>query len=1420
MLGDLAGIVDARRGLGAAGATEAPGAAAAGAASVRSARATDAADAATAPHAGVTTATPGRPATSARSTDTTPAPGTPVTAPAPHPGVTTAAPAPGAPVTAPSAAPAEPAGTDATPFQQRLWLAEQAADGARNNVFLAWRVDGRLDARVLEDALARLVEGHEILRTAFRPEGDRVRQVVLAPWRPVLEAPAGDAPEDAATAWLDAAARDPFDLGSGRLLRAALADGPHGQALALFLHHLVVDGESVPVLLRELERCYRDALAGVPSAPPALQYRDRSEGRPAAADLDFWQERLAGAPAYTDFPAPARPGPDGAVRVPLPADLPARLRPVTDAHGASWFMAFGAALSVALHRWTGRPSLTLGVPVSTRGPKFAGLLGPCLNTVVLRSDHAAGATVLDALRAMRAEVLDAFEHGRAPFDEVLSRLRPERVPGRTPYADVALNMNLRSDRRAVLGDAELRPLTADSLWAHEAKFGLTLTVAEQDGALEAMLSYQGDRVAPADATALAASVAELLGELAGGQREIPTATPYRAFVEAQRAARGGAAHEAGLAHWQERLAGAPAYTDFPAPPPGAPHGIVAAAFTAGLGERLRTLQERHGFSPFMAVTAGLAILLNRRTGRDDVVISSPMTNRDRPGLADVLGPCLNTVALRTRFGPGTTVREALEAARTEVLGAFEHADVPFEDVVDRLNPPRRPGRTPYADVSLAFGTAPGRRSVGGSTLRPVALDGEGASYTGKLGLTVALTLDGDRLDGRLAYDGGRFRRADVEGIAEGLGAVLDLLPDSLDVPVAGLDLTTAKETDRIRRWERGPEPGPLTTVPELVLEQAGIRPDAPAVETADGTTDYRALVERARALAGALRPHLPADGGGTVALLLERGADYPAGMLAAWFAGAAFCPVDPSWPAARQEFVLGDVRADVLVTSPAGPRPAAFTGPVVEVTKTGVTKTEVTKTGDPASLPDTWSPDAPAYVIYTSGTTGTPKGAVIRHGGLADLVRWSADAFGIVPGDRCSHLLSVSFDSSQQEVWQALANGACLVPHEERVVPAALGGWLDGRRVDVAFLATALAEAVWSTGGGPRGLRWMAFGGAALSQRPPRGLPYRLMNSYGPTENTVASTEHEVDAAGDAPLNCVGRPLPGTRLLVLDDGGRRCPAGTTGEIHLAGRGLAVEYLGRPELTAERFRTVEPDGEPLRVYRTGDLGRWLADGTVEYLGRADRQLKIRGYRVEPGEIEHFLLRQPEVAHAAVTGDPHRTPALVGYVTARNGRTPDTDALLRRARAELPEFMVPEALVVLPALPLTTSGKVDHAALPAPERADLVGTGGYVSPGTGTERRVAALWSGVLGLERVGAHDNFFDLGGNSLALAKLHGRLATEFGRELPITALFEHTTVAALARLLDADGTTGHDDTSPRRPVRSGRRSRRNRHRSTATEGE
>ncbi|GAA4809073.1 amino acid adenylation domain-containing protein [Streptomyces ziwulingensis] len=692
-------------------------------------------------------------------------------------------------------------------FQRSVWLADQVAGGTRYNVPLAWKLTGSLDAERLARALAHLVDRHELLRTAFVMETGTLRQVVREPWQPPVERldlSAAPDPDEELTRWLTEAAGRPFDPATGRLLRTALADlGAGRQALLVCLHHLVVDAGSVPVLLSELERCYQAAGGGHRPPPPARQYRHFTAAQEATRqspryhdDLAHWQKKLVDAPVRTDFPAPARPEPDGVVRLALPADLPDRLRPLLTAHHATPFIVFCAALALALHRRTGRRSLTLGTPVSTRDPvRFRDLLGPCLDTVVLRSEAGAPAGTRDdlagAIRQMHAELLTAREHLAAPFDDVIGGLEPDRDPGRTPYVDVMLNMISWPGRPPVLGGLPLEAHRPEALQARSPKFPLVLTVAERAGELTAHLAHQGDRVGHADAQALADELVRLLTTWADAPPSSPApAGPpvrqYRDLLAAQRAALDTEAHRADLAHWRARLDGAPVHLGFPLPARPGPDGVVDLPLPSRPIPALRPLLARHGVSPYMIAVTCLAAVLHRWSAEPDVVVSSEMSTRATPDCAGVLGPCQNTVVLRSRIEDTTTLLDALHAVRAEVLAAFEHARTPFDEVVRAVNPPRTPGRVPYGDISLEFRTAAAAPpALGGHVLRPMDLARTGAGFLGKSGATVSLVLDGDRLTGRIGYRGDRYRRQDMEDIAVAFGRTLESFADRLAEPVAG-----------------------------------------------------------------------------------------------------------------------------------------------------------------------------------------------------------------------------------------------------------------------------------------------------------------------------------------------------------------------------------------------------------------------------------------------------------------------------------------------------------------------------------------------------------------------------------------------------------------------------------------------------------
>ncbi|MDT7796768.1 MAG: hypothetical protein QOI78_201 [Actinomycetota bacterium] len=1293
----------------------------------------------------------------------------------------------------PQSAPAE-AGTRASSMQEQMWLAEQMdATGPSYNIPLTWRITGELDADALRAGLAAVIERHEILRSAFRQRQGRLLQVVTDPWVPELELTAlGTGPAEEIDALVDREAATPFDLAAGRPLRAHLiAVAPDEHVLLLCLHHIAFDAQSIPAFQRDLDHGYRRALgldAGdLPSPVQFAEVTQRQQEELESEDgedaLDYWAEQLAGAPESLDLGAPPRQaGPHGAVPVPFSPDFAERTAALCDEHRVSWYMVAVAAVSAWLHRSANGDDVTFGLPVANRDAEdLEDVVGPCLNTVVLRSRAGAGTTFAELLTDVRESMLDAFDYQAVPLPAVLARLDPRRRHGHTPFLDVMLNLVSGGTTGHALGPATMTPRPFDR-WQHETKFGLTVTFVEDDGKLSAVLSYRGDRHTAARAQRLAEGLGRVLDRITGlaalPLAEIlpPGRAQFRDFALSQDEERASAAGHAGLERWTKRLTGAPAFPALTPPLRQAAAGSAPIPLSPAALQQLRRLraEQRMSCSWFMVAATALAALLHRWTGQDEVTFGFPVANRDE--FPDLLGPCLNTVVLRSECDDDTTVLDLLHTVRETALAAFDDQRVPFEDVVDRLRPPRRPGWTPYADVTLAA-TAVGRvrTELGGAALTHLELDHAGAGYAAKLGLTVGFEESNGRLHGTILYRGDRITDGEAHRMAAWIGRFVDAFAEIVHRPLRTLDLLGPAELAEIAGFEQTAPAGEATSVPALFAQQRAARPDAPAIRTGRGVLSYAALDRRADALAAVLRASATGDRP-VAALVLPRGADLVVAMLAAWKAGFVYSPLDPAYPEARIRFILEDLGACAVVTD----SPADVAGAVPP----GTTVIDVGAVPEVAGRSDAVapSPDSTAYVLYTSGTTGEPKGVAYSHGSLAHVTRWHVDTFGVRPGDRVSQIHSVAFDMTEYEVWPALCGGAELLPYERQVVVPELLSWLGEQDVTMFFTPTPLAEALWTAGTAPASLRWLFFAGSPLTTVPPE-TPYGVCDAYGPTE-TYITTTHVLDVGTATALNCVGKPIDGVLAYVLDPAGQRCPVGVPGELFVGGATVSQGYWGRDDLTRERFTDRDPDGRPGWIYRTGDRARWLPDGTLEYLGRLDRQLKIRGYRIEPAEIETQLLLDPLVRQAVVRGFPGDAAALVAYLVAPPGGAEDTQSVLAGLKTRLPEFMVPNAVVWLPALPLNHRGKLDTDALPAPGREDRVGATAWTAPETETEQRVAAVWSAVLGLGSVGAHDNFFDLGGNSLLLGTLHSRLERELSITLPIRRLFEHPTVHALARAL------------------------------------
>ncbi len=593
-----------------------------------------------------------------------------------------------------------------------------------------------------------------------------------------------------------------------------------------------------------------------------------------------------------------------------------------------------------------------------------------------------------------------------------------------------------------------------------------------------------------------------------------------------------------------------------------------------------------------------------------------------------------------------------------------------------------------------------------------------------------------------------------------------------EVRVSDLPLLSAAESVQLAAWSHGATMDVVERpVHELFTPWASRAAEQLAVSGGSGSLTYGELEERSARLARRLRA-LGVGIESRVGVLLDRSPDLLVALLGALRAGAAYVPLDPDYPAERLAYLLSDAGVEVLVTRSG----------LVDLPETDAQILLIEDLGPDSGepLPEV-SPANLAYVIYTSGSTGRPKGVEVSHGALLNLVRWHQRTYGVRPEDRASQVAGLGFDAAVWEIWPYLTAGASLhLPDAEtRTSPAKLAAWLAEERITIAFLPTPLAEAVLAEEiPGDMPLRFLLTGGDRLHAAPDPGLPFQLVNHYGPTEAAVVSTWTPVEP-GSPGAPPIGRPINNFRVILLDRDLRRVPQGTPGELCVAGAGLARGYHGRPDLTAERFLPAE-DAPGERLYRTGDLARWRPDGNVEFLGRIDDQVKIRGFRIEPGEIEAALAEQPGVGQVAVV--PRSLPsgelALVAYVTG----TVDLEDLRGRLARRLPEFMVPAAFVPLDEMPLTSHGKVDRRALPEPE---LESGDSFEEPGTEIEELLAELWSELIGVERVGAKDDFFRLGGHSLMATRMLSRLRQTLQVEVPLEALFESSSLRAFALVIE-----------------------------------
>ncbi|MEV4051952.1 non-ribosomal peptide synthase/polyketide synthase [Amycolatopsis sp. NPDC049688] len=865
-----------------------------------------------------------------------------------------------------------------------------------------------------------------------------------------------------------------------------------------------------------------------------------------------------------------------------------------------------------------------------------------------------------------------------------------------------------------------------------------------------------------------------LGTLYRGGTLPPLPVRYGDFAVWQREHLTGPVLDELLAYWREQLDGVPVLelpTDRPRPAERTTHGAVHGfAIPAGIAGRLTALARDRDTTVFTALVAACQLLLARWSGRPDIAIGTVSSGRERPELARLIGFFVNTLVLRARVDESKTFDELLAAARATTLAAFAHQDVPFERVVDDLRLDRDPSRTPLFGVMVVLHDTP-RHEVDLPGLRVTELDVPVVSAS--FDLTLEFQESSDGLLGAVTYNSDLFDAGTIRRLAGHLTTLLDEVTADPGRPLRDCSLLTGDEL-RFVLYDGNQTAHDIQDglLPELLAAQAQRTPEATAVVHADGSLSYAEL----NAWANRLAHQLIGRGAGPetrIAISLPRSVELVVAVLAVLKAGAAYVPVEPDYPPERIAYLLGDARPMMVLDTPEAVR--AVDG---------------FPDGDPG--PGSLSPENLAYVIYTSGSTGRPKGVAITHGGLANYFSWAIQAY---PGMRGLAVLHspVSFDLTVTTLFGPLLVGG-------RIWVTDLVDTPRGTTEQCAFLKvtpshipllTTLPDQLSPTDD-------LVVGGELLLGEVVKEFQQRhpavVNNEYGQTETTVECMDCRIEPGDQlvpGPLG-IGRPAWNVRLYVLDRWLRPVPIGVVGELYVAGAGLARGYFDRPGLTAGRLVACPfgPPGE--RMYRSGDLGRLLADGSLECLGRVDDQVKVRGYRIELGEIESALLRHPDVAKAAATVRDSRR--LLAYVVPAEGATPDTTALLEFLRQSLPDYMIPSSCTPLPALPMTPNGKLDRGALPEPERTPE--DRGRVAPEGPVETALAEIWSDVLGVARVGTQDNFFDLGGDSILSIQVVSR-ARKAGLRLTTRDMFLRQTIGTLAPLV----TTTEPEREETRPL-------------------
>jgi amino acid adenylation domain-containing protein len=842
-------------------------------------------------------------------------------------------------------------------------------------------------------------------------------------------------------------------------------------------------------------------------------------------------------------------------------------------------------------------------------------------------------------------------------------------------------------------------------------------------------------------------------------------------------------------YWKRQLAGLAGVlelpTDRPRPAVQSSRGArLMLQLPVQLSSDLRAFSQRENVTLFMTLLAAFAALLTRYTGQVDLAIGTPIANRNSSVVEGLIGFFVNSLLLRIDASGEPTFRGLLARVREVSLGAYAHQDLPFERLVEELQPERSLSHNPLCQVMFALHNAPTpRMQFGQLSLVPMEIE----TSTARCDLALSLEVDGERLSATAEYSTDLFEAATVERLLEHYRTLLAGAVTAPKTMIGDLPLLSPVDLAQLAVAGATHTPGPeLAMEVESVETQSQIANNRAAVVTGTEQLSYAELEANANRLARYLR-RCGAGPEVLVGICMHRSAEMVTAIVAVHKAGAAYVPLDPEYPPERLRQMVEDAKPIVVLTQKGleGRLGKTF----VPVVSLDVDRARIEQESS-ERLPQLAGPENLAYVIYTSGSTGKPRGVMVRHRGLSNLVAWHRHTYDINERDRATQIAPIAFDASVWEIWPTLASGASLhiAAAETRSSPSETAAWLRREKITHCFLATPLAELVMplliesASSEVGLALRVLLTGGDRLGTVPEKQIPFEFVNHYGPTETTVVATYTRLRPGTKCPPP-IGNAISNVQTFVLDEYLRPLPMGVPGMLYIGGAGLARGYLNRPDLTAELF-VPNPFDSGTRLYRTGDRVKFLSDGQLEFLGREDQQVKIRGYRIELGEIETALSEHPAVHSAIVIVDEESGgKRLVAYVMPRSGASPEVADLRAHLRARLPRHMIPAALGIVDTLPLNSNGKIDRTALPQLDRTTARGAE-VAAPQSALEHAITEIWKRLLRLDPIGVNDNFFELGGHSLLAVEVRTELERVVDHEIPMVDLFTHTTIHSLAKHL------------------------------------